>query len=124
MVGAARGCAAGSDQVGAANVGSGHIKWSKTVDPSAVQGIPGVVSENSRPLFVVPRQTDVLSFAAAGCTEGETALQLGIAVAMVRGHLARVRARLGARGTCQAIALAVSVGLVVVLQRVATDFEV
>ena len=55
MAGAARGCAAGSDQVGAANVGSGHIKWSKTVDPSAVQGIPGVVSENSRPFFVVPK---------------------------------------------------------------------
>ena len=92
MAGAARGCAAGSGQGGNANVGSGHIKWSKTVDPSAVQGIPGVVSENSRPFFVVPRQTDVLSFAAAGCTERETALRLGIASATVRGHLARASA--------------------------------
>jgi hypothetical protein len=52
MAGAARGCAAGSDQVGATNVDSGHIKWSETVDPSAVQGIPGVVSENSRPFLL------------------------------------------------------------------------
>ena len=89
MAGAARGRAAGSGEAGDANVVAGHIKWSETVDPSAVQEIPGVVSENSRPLFVVPRQTDDLSFAAAGCTEGETALQLGIAVATVRGHLAR-----------------------------------
>ena len=73
------------------------MKWSETVDPSVVQGIPGVVSENSRPFFVVPRvQTDVLSFAAAGCTERETALRLGIATATVRGHLVRV----GARSTC------------------------
>jgi FixJ family two-component response regulator len=80
------------------------------------------------------RQTDVLSFAAAGCAERETALQLGIAVATVRGHLARQghvwerstcpQATSSALGTCQAIALAVSVDLVVVLQRVATDFEV
>ena len=55
MVGAARGRAAGSGQVGDANVVAGHMKWSETVDPSAVQGIPGVVSENSRPLFVVPQ---------------------------------------------------------------------
>ena len=63
MVGAARGCVAGSGQVRDTNVVSGHIKWPETVDPSAVQGIPGVVSENSRPFFVAPRQTDVLSFA-------------------------------------------------------------
>jgi DNA-binding CsgD family transcriptional regulator len=111
MAGAARGCAAGSGQVGDANVVAGHIKWSKTVDPSAVQGIPGVVSENSRPFFVVlepleaagglsPRQTEVLCFAAAGCTERETALRLGIATATVRGHLARARERPGARSTC------------------------
>jgi len=121
MVGAARGRAAGSGQVGVANVVAGHIKWSETVDPSAVQGIPGVVSENSRPLFVVlqppgvagalsPRQIEVLYFAAAGCTERETALQLGIAVATVRGHLARARGRLGARSTCQAVAVAVALG--------------
>ena len=59
MVGAARGRAAGSGQAGDANVVSGHIKWSKTVDPSAVQGIPGVVSENSRPFFVVPQPPGV-----------------------------------------------------------------
>jgi DNA-binding NarL/FixJ family response regulator len=90
MARAARGCAAGLGEAGDANVVAGrHIEWSETVDPSAVQEIPGVVSENSRPLFVVSRQTDVLSFAAAGCTEGEAALQLGIAVATVREHLAR-----------------------------------
>ena len=88
------------------------MKWLKTVDPSAVQGIPGVVSENSRPFFVVvepleategllsPRQTEVLCFAAAGCTERETAMRLGIASATVRGYLARVSERLGARSTC------------------------
>ena len=128
MVGAARGRAAGSGQVGDANVVSGHMKWSATVDPSAVQGIPGVVSENSRPLFVVPqppgvaealspRQTEVLCFAAAGCTERETALRLGIASATVRGHLARARERLGARSTCQAVALAVASGLIFPLRR-------
>ena len=52
MVGAARGRAAGSGEAGDTNVVAGHIKWSETVDPSAVQGIPGVVSENSRPFFV------------------------------------------------------------------------
>ena len=124
MVGAARGRAAGSGQVGDANVVIGHMKWSATVDPSAVQGIPGVVSENSRPLFVAlrprggrrvlsSRQTEVLCFAAAGCTERETALRLGIASATVRGTLARARERLGARSTCQAVALAVTWGLIV-----------
>ena len=109
MAGAARGSAVGSGEAGDANVGSGHIKWSKTVAPSAVQGIPGVVSENSRPLFVIPHQplevaaglslhqTDVLTLAAAGCTERETALRLGIAIATVQEHLARVRACLGIR---------------------------
>jgi DNA-binding CsgD family transcriptional regulator len=104
MVGTARGRAAGPGEAGDANVGSGHIKWSKTVDPSAVQGIPGVVSENSRPFFVVPRQTEVLCLAAAGCTDGETALRLGVASATVRGHLAQARERLGARSACQALA--------------------
>jgi DNA-binding CsgD family transcriptional regulator len=135
MVGAARGRSAGSGQIGHENVVPGHMKWSATVDPSAVQGIPGVVSENSRPLFVAPqppgvagrlspRQTEVLCFAAAGGTERETALRLGIASATVRGHLARARERLGARstcpqatssglGTCQAVVLAVTWGLVV-----------
>ena len=99
------------------------MKWSEPVDPSAVQGIPGVVSENSRPLFVVlqppgvagalpPRQIEVLCFAAAGCTERETALRLGIATATVRGHLARARERLGARSTCQAVALAVALRMI------------
>jgi DNA-binding CsgD family transcriptional regulator len=134
MVGAARGRAAGSGQIGDANVVAGHMKWSKTVDPSAVQGIPGVVSENSRPFFVVPqplgvarrlspgatgtegllspRQTEVLCFAAAGCTERETALRLGIATATVRGHLARARERLEVRSTCQAVAVAVALGMI------------
>jgi hypothetical protein len=48
MVGAARGRAGGPGRVG-------H----ETVDPSAVQGIPGVVSENSRPLYVVSQPLDV-----------------------------------------------------------------
>jgi hypothetical protein len=52
MARAARGCAAGSRQVGAANVDSGYSRWSKTIDPSAVQEIPWVVSENSR-LFLL-----------------------------------------------------------------------
>jgi DNA-binding CsgD family transcriptional regulator len=136
MARAARGSAAGSGQIGDADVVSGHMKWSSTVDPSAVQGIPGVVSENSRPFFVVfepleaagglspgatgtegllsPRQTEVLCFAAAGCTERETALRLGIASATVRGHLARARERLGARSTCQAVALAVALRMIAV----------
>ena len=100
------------------------MKWSATVDPSAVQGIPGVVSENSRPFFVVLEpleaaggllstcQMEVLCFAAAGCTERETALRLGIASATVRGHLARARERLGARSTCQAVALAVAMRMI------------
>jgi DNA-binding NarL/FixJ family response regulator len=67
------------------------------------------VSENSRPFFVVPRQTDVLSLAAAGCTERELALQLGIAFATVRGHLALARAFLGIR---RVVAVAVAVGFV------------
>jgi DNA-binding CsgD family transcriptional regulator len=90
-----------SDGVGCAAVDFG---------PSVVDQL-GVVSENSRPLFLSPRQTDVLTLAAAGCTERETALRLGIATATVRGHLARARERLGARSTCQAVALAVRAGL-------------
>ena len=109
MVAAARGRAAGSGEVGDANVVSGHIKWSETVDPSAVQGIPGVVSENSQPFFVAPRQTDVPSFAAAGCTEREMALHLAMAFTTVRGDLARAKA---CSGTRRVVAMVVAAGLV------------
>ena len=53
------------------------------------------MSAGIQPLFS-PRQTDVLTLAAAGCTERETALRLGIASATVRGHLARARESWGA----------------------------
>jgi hypothetical protein len=56
MVGAARGCAAGSVEFEHGDVVSGHVKWSVTTDkcPSAVQEIPGVVSFHSRPFFCCP----------------------------------------------------------------------
>jgi hypothetical protein len=60
MVGAARGRTARSGEAGDANVVSGHIKRSATVDPSAVQGITGGVSENSRLFFVVSQPLDVI----------------------------------------------------------------
>ena len=91
--------------------------------PSVVDQL-GVVSENSRPLFLSSRQTDVLTLAAAGSTERETALRLGIASATVRGHLARARERLGARSTCQAVALAVALGMIPPPQWGGGTFEV
>jgi DNA-binding CsgD family transcriptional regulator len=100
MVGAARGRAAwaGEDHHG-------------LIRPSAVQGKPGAESENSQPFLLTARQVECLDLAAAGCTEREAALRLGIAVSTVRGHLARARARLGARSTCQAVVLALKAGL-------------
>jgi DNA-binding CsgD family transcriptional regulator len=91
-----------SDGVGCAAVDFG---------PSVVNQL-GVGRENVRPPFLSPRQTDVLTLAAAGCTERETGRRLGIATATVRGNLARARERLGARSTCQAVALAVALGMI------------
>jgi DNA-binding CsgD family transcriptional regulator len=59
------------------------------------------------------RQAACLRLAAAGYTERAVALELGISVATVRGHLARARQRLGARSTAQAAVLAVVRGLIV-----------
>ena len=135
MAGAARGCAAGSGQVGDANVVSGHIKWSETVDPSAVQGIPGVVSENSRPFFVVPqpppeaggfypRAKQMFYLSLPPVARSVKRRCNWVSPLQRCGGIWPGQGTFGARSTCQAVALAVSMGLVVVLQRVATDFEV
>lgn len=101
MAGGAR-CAAGSG-------------WGAQCDsiggPSAVEE-PGAGCESVQSFFLSLRQTEVLRLTAAGCTEREVGLRLGVAPATVRGHLARVRARLGARSTAQAVGLAVALGLI------------
>ena len=58
------------------------------------------------------RQRACLQAAASGCTAGETAIILHIAVDTVGHHLERARCKLGARSTCQAAVLAVTWGLI------------
>lgn len=83
-----------------------------TCSPTAVDQ-PGAKQQTPAwPLFLSPRQREVLAAAAQGQTGRETATRLGISRATVRGHLVSARARLHARSTCHAVALAIKGGLI------------
>jgi two-component system NarL family response regulator len=58
------------------------------------------------------RQQEVLTLAAAGKTNQESARTLGISHATVRGYLVEARARLNACSTCQAVAIAIRMQLI------------
>ena len=58
-----------------------------------------------------PRQSEVLRHAAAGATMQATADALGLYVDTVREHRAKMRAKLGARSTHHAVAIALQRGL-------------
>ena len=98
--------------VGGADAGaaSGARGADGVVSGLAAVGDPGVGHVNVRPFLLSARQVAVLGCVARGLTGRETARELGIARATVRGHLVQVRARLGARSTCHAVALALRQG--------------
>ena len=73
--------------------------------------------EYVRPLCLSVRQRQVLEAAAAGLTEIQTARTLDVAPATVEYHMARARAKLCARSTAQAVALAIVHGLIVVVEQ-------
>jgi DNA-binding NarL/FixJ family response regulator len=75
----------------------------------------GADGANHRPRSLSSRQREVLESAAAGWTEGETALRLCVARATVDYHLCRARSKLGSRTTTQAVARAVAWGIIEVI---------
>ena len=58
-----------------------------------------------------PRELSVLSCVAAGLTNGEIGVELGIAADTVKTHVARVLEKLGARDRTQAASMALRIGL-------------
>ncbi len=112
MAGAACGGAAGADQ-----------DQHGLMCLSAVQENPEAERNTSRPLLLSPRELACLRLVAWGLTGRGVARELGITVATVKSHLARVRGKLAARSTCHAVALAVVAGWVEVVdgERVAAS---
>jgi DNA-binding CsgD family transcriptional regulator len=70
------------------------------------------VSEDARPSLLSPRQTDCLRLAAAGKTSPEIAKILGISSRTVDQYIAEACERLNVRNRIQAVAKAVSMGLI------------
>ena len=65
--------------------------------------------------FYLPaRQVEALRNAAAGMTELDAALVMGISPGTVRAHLAKARETLGARNTTHAVALAIARGILAI----------
>jgi DNA-binding CsgD family transcriptional regulator len=58
-----------------------------------------------------PREVDVMRLAAQGYSAKRTALKLGISPHSVRVHLTLARRRLKARNTAEAVAIALTRGL-------------
>lgn len=59
-----------------------------------------------------PRETQVLTHLAAGCTIKETALILSIKVRTVRSYVARAKCKLGTDSTIVAVLRAVELGVI------------
>jgi DNA-binding CsgD family transcriptional regulator len=80
-----------------------------------VVGYPAVVSATDvgRPYGLTPRELEVLTLLARGCTNREIAEALVVATGTVRVHVERVLAKMGARSRAEAAARAAAEGLVV-----------
>jgi DNA-binding CsgD family transcriptional regulator len=80
-----------------------------------VVGYPVVVSATDvgRPYELTPRELEVLTLVARGCSNREIAETLVVATGTVRVHVERVLAKLGARSRAEAAARAAAEGLVV-----------
>lgn len=74
--------------------------------------VPGLSAKAGSPIFLSPRQREVLGWAARGCTDQEIARRLVLSVHTVRGYMAEARGRLGAVNTTHAVALAIIWGLI------------
>lgn len=61
---------------------------------------------------LTPRETEVLQLLAQGLTDADIAGRLAISVGTARTHVKRVREALGARTRGEAVARALSAGLI------------
>lgn len=74
---------------------------------------PGADHDHGLPVFLSPRQREVLELAACGYTDRQIALQLEIQFTTVRSYMRRVCGRLRAGNRTQAVARALALGLIV-----------
>ena len=75
----------------------------KAVD--AANRLLGTMARTHQPTELSPRQVEVLQLVAAGFSDGEIGLRLGISTLTAREHVRRAKSALGARTRAHAIAL-------------------
>lgn len=77
-------------------------------EPRAVEAadrLLGTMARTHLPTELSPRQVEVLQFVAAGFSDGEIALQMGISTYTAREHVRRAKSALGARTRAHAVCL-------------------
>ena len=70
------------------------------------------VTATADPPAITPRETDVLSLASHGLTQGEIAEQLAVTVATVKTHFENIYPKLGVSDKAAAVAVALRHGLI------------
>ena len=75
----------------------------KAVD--AANRLLGTLAQHRDPPPLSPRQAEVISLVAAGLSEGEIGIQMGISGYTVREHVRRAKLALGARTKPHMVAL-------------------
>jgi len=69
------------------------------------------LDDSSDAVLLTPRETEVLSEAAKGMSNKEIARELGISLHTVKFHLESLTRKLGAQGRTEAVAKAITLGL-------------
>jgi DNA-binding CsgD family transcriptional regulator len=80
----------------------------KSLDPAGAQSEP--TGRTNR--VPTAREREILAFLAAGATDGQIARRLQLSPATVQTHVRNAKAKLGARTRAQAVALALTRGLI------------
>jgi DNA-binding NarL/FixJ family response regulator len=85
-----------------------------------VVGVFGTAHEKAAPRHsavsmtspLTPRQTEILALLAHGCSTGQVAQQLGLAIETVRNHIRAILRRLGVHSRLEAVLIAQREGLI------------
>jgi DNA-binding CsgD family transcriptional regulator len=79
---------------------------------SAQRSAPAEDGDGHSPRVPTAREREILTFLAAGATDGQIARRLQLSPATVQTHVRNAKAKLGARTRAQAVALALTRGLI------------